>query len=83
MVKVKKYIILFDGTCNLCNSSVNFIKKHIRRGQFHFIPLESEKASEFIIRFKKRGLNKGSMTGFYEQDCIIREKDLADHSTRN
>lgn len=59
--KCNLFIILFDGSCNLCNGTVDFIKSHNKRGQFHFIPLESEKATEYITRFKKQGLNKVSV----------------------
>ena len=35
-------IILFDGVCNFCNSSVNFIIERDRAGYFKFAPLQSE-----------------------------------------
>ena len=57
----RQSIVLFDGSCNLCNGTVDFIRSHNKKAQFSFIPLESEKASEYIIRFKKHGLNKGSV----------------------
>jgi predicted DCC family thiol-disulfide oxidoreductase YuxK len=34
-------IVLFDGVCNVCNSSVNFIIKRDARGYFLFAPLQS------------------------------------------
>lgn len=34
-------IILFDGVCNLCNSSVSFIIRHDPRGRFRFAALQS------------------------------------------
>jgi predicted DCC family thiol-disulfide oxidoreductase YuxK len=34
-------IILFDGVCNLCNRSVQFILKRDRRGLFRFASLQS------------------------------------------
>ncbi|MGN7823902.1 thiol-disulfide oxidoreductase DCC family protein [Chitinophaga sp. 22536] len=34
-------IILFDGVCNLCNGSINFVIRHDRRGHFRFAPLQS------------------------------------------
>jgi predicted DCC family thiol-disulfide oxidoreductase YuxK len=37
-----KKIILFDGICNLCNSSVQFIIKHDKRDIFRFVSLQSE-----------------------------------------
>jgi predicted DCC family thiol-disulfide oxidoreductase YuxK len=35
-------IILFDGVCNFCNSSVNFIIERDKAGYFKFAPLQSE-----------------------------------------
>ena len=39
---VEKDILLFDGACNLCNSSVNFIIDHDPKGRFKFAALQSE-----------------------------------------
>ncbi len=41
-------IILFDGVCNLCNSSVRFIIKHDHRQVFKFGSLQSEAGSELL-----------------------------------
>ena len=59
--KRKKYIILFDGTCKLCNNVVRFITKNDSKGIFCFIPLESEKASEYLNRYNKKNVNRGSV----------------------
>lgn len=37
-----KKIILFDGVCNLCNSSVIKVIKHDKKDVFLFAPLQSE-----------------------------------------
>ena len=37
-----KKIILFDGVCNLCNSSVIKVIKHDKKEVFLFAPLQSE-----------------------------------------
>jgi predicted DCC family thiol-disulfide oxidoreductase YuxK len=37
-----KKIILFDGICNLCNSSVLFIIKHDEKDVFRFVALQSD-----------------------------------------
>src|SRR4051812_49173652 len=34
--------ILFDGVCNLCNSSVNWVIDHDKNNLFHFASLQSE-----------------------------------------
>jgi predicted DCC family thiol-disulfide oxidoreductase YuxK len=36
-----KKIVLFDGVCNLCNSTVQFIIKHDRKDIFRFVALQS------------------------------------------
>ncbi|WP_347926171.1 DCC1-like thiol-disulfide oxidoreductase family protein [Pontimicrobium sp. SW4] len=37
-----KHIILFDGVCNLCNSSINYVIKHDKNDVFMFAPLQGE-----------------------------------------
>ena len=41
-------IILFDGVCNLCNSSVNFIIDHDKDDVFKFASLQSESGQELL-----------------------------------
>jgi len=33
--------VLFDGVCNFCDASVNFVIRNDRRGHFRFAPLQS------------------------------------------
>lgn len=47
-----KSIILFDGICNLCNSSINFILKRDKKKQFNFVALQSEKGKELMEQFQ-------------------------------
>lgn len=35
-------VLLFDGVCNLCNNTVNFIIDHDPKGKFKFAALQSE-----------------------------------------
>jgi len=41
-------IILFDGICNLCNASVNFVLDHDKNNIFKFSPLQSEASKEIL-----------------------------------
>lgn len=50
----KTDIILFDGVCNLCNSSVNFIIDHDPHGNFQFAALQSNYGQE---KLKELGFN--------------------------
>lgn len=43
-----KKIILFDGVCNLCNTSVQFVIKHDKKDIFRFVPLQSELGLKII-----------------------------------
>ena len=44
-------IILFDGVCNFCNGSVNFIIERDKKNYFKFAPLQSEIGQTFIEKF--------------------------------
>jgi predicted DCC family thiol-disulfide oxidoreductase YuxK len=46
-------VILFDGVCNLCNSSVKFILKRDPNGTFKFTSLQGKIGQELL---KKHGL---------------------------
>lgn len=39
-----KKLIFFDGVCNLCNSSIQYIIKRDKKDVFMFAPLQSEAA---------------------------------------
>ncbi len=54
-----KSIILFDGICNLCNSSVNFIIKNDSKEQFMFASLQSDAAKEILLQqnWEKNNIN--------------------------
>lgn len=41
-------IILFDGVCNLCNRSVQFILKRDKKAYFQFAALQSEAGQAFL-----------------------------------
>lgn len=43
-----KKIILFDGVCNLCDSTVQFIIKHDKKDVFRFVAIQSEIGQEII-----------------------------------
>jgi len=44
-------IIFFDGVCNLCNSSVQFIIKKDRKKQFRFASLQGKAGQELLKKF--------------------------------
>jgi len=46
-----KQLILFDGVCNLCNSSILYVIKHDKSNRFMFAPLQSEAGTQIIKKF--------------------------------
>ncbi|HTK38387.1 MAG TPA: thiol-disulfide oxidoreductase DCC family protein [Pyrinomonadaceae bacterium] len=44
-------IVLFDGVCNFCNGSVNFMIERDAAGYFKFAPLQSETGKEVLDKF--------------------------------
>lgn len=44
-----KKIILFDGVCNLCDSTVQFIIKHDKNDIFRFVALQSDLGEKILI----------------------------------
>jgi predicted DCC family thiol-disulfide oxidoreductase YuxK len=57
--------ILYDSSCNLCNSQVRFIRKRDRENLFRFVPLQSEEGREMLY---KAGLPGN------ELDTVVYEK---------
>jgi predicted DCC family thiol-disulfide oxidoreductase YuxK len=43
-----KKIILFDGVCNLCEASVQFVIKYDKKDVFRFVALQSDLGIEII-----------------------------------
>jgi predicted DCC family thiol-disulfide oxidoreductase YuxK len=49
--EVQNPVILFDGVCNLCNRSVQFIINRDPSGIFRFAPLQSETGKNLLSKF--------------------------------
>jgi len=48
LIPNNKKIILFDGFCNLCESSVIFVIKHDKKDIFRFVALQSDLGKEIV-----------------------------------
>jgi predicted DCC family thiol-disulfide oxidoreductase YuxK len=46
-----KQLILFDGVCNLCNTSIQYVIKHDKANRFMFAPLQSAIGKQIITAF--------------------------------
>src|SRR5436305_633661 len=69
-------IVLFDGVCNLCNRSVQFIIQHDPQGRFRFASLQSELGAELRVRL---GIDPQAIDSIIliEGDRWYRESDAA------
>ena len=43
-------VLLFDGVCNLCNASVQWVLKRDRAGQFRFAALQSDAGRQLLAQ---------------------------------
>lgn len=71
----KKAIILFDGVCNLCNSSVQFVIKHDNKNQFLFASLQSDASKKLLLQFNYE--NPKMMSIVLIEDNIVYDKSTA------
>ena len=46
-----KPVILFDGVCNLCNGSVQYVIRHDRNGLFRFASLQSDAGQHLLQQY--------------------------------
>lgn len=49
---MERAIIFFDGVCNLCNASVQFVIKRDVENYFMFSALQNEHANQHLTEFK-------------------------------
>jgi len=48
----QKQLILFDGVCNLCNSSIQYVIKYDKNDRFRFAPLQSDIGKQIIAKYE-------------------------------
>jgi predicted DCC family thiol-disulfide oxidoreductase YuxK len=53
-------VILFDGVCNFCNASINFIIQHDKKKVFRFAPLQSQAGQKLLQHYHLPTENFGS-----------------------
>jgi predicted DCC family thiol-disulfide oxidoreductase YuxK len=68
----ERAIVLFDGTCNLCNGSVRFIQRHDSKDQFRFVPSQTPEGQELAGRFGFTGPTPGSIVLIVGDRCYSR-----------
>jgi predicted DCC family thiol-disulfide oxidoreductase YuxK len=58
---IKNPVVLFDGVCNLCVGSIQFIIKHDKQKQFRFASLQSRFGKNILLQF---GLDEHNFSSF-------------------
>ncbi len=68
--------ILFDGVCNFCNASINFIIDRDSKGIFKFAALQSEIGQELLKKFSLKTSNFDSIVAI-DGEKIYQKSDAA------
>ena len=65
-------VILFDGVCEFCASSVQFIVKRDPSGKFKFAPLQSETGRKLVLQLSLEDKNIDSLILIEEGEYYIK-----------
>ena len=66
-MSASQHIVVFDGVCNLCNGSVNFIIKRDPKNKFVFSAVQGDFAQELI--------NKNALNNVGEETFLVVKGD--------
>jgi len=72
-----KQLILFDGVCNLCNSSVLYVIKRDKKNKFIFAPLQSDIGKEVIREFNIDSNKTDSILLYKPETNALKHKSSA------
>ncbi|GGI78946.1 hypothetical protein GCM10007978_15970 [Shewanella hanedai] len=67
-----KDIIIFDGVCNLCHGSVNFIIERDPHHHFVFTPMQSDTAKSLIAHYDVEGEYSETFFLIKDDQCYMR-----------
>jgi predicted DCC family thiol-disulfide oxidoreductase YuxK len=74
--KDDKAIILFDGVCNFCNSTINLVIRKDKKDHFRFAPLQSV-TGEKILKENGVDANQTESVILYENGKIYKRSAAA------
>lgn len=79
---MNKKIVLFDGVCNLCNASVQFIIEHDKKNVFQFSSLQSDFGQKLL---EKNQLNTTEFNSIIllDEENIFQQSDAALRIAKN
>lgn len=73
-------VILFDGICNLCNGTVDFIIKRDKKARFRFAALQSDAGAQIVKKIRIPGETDSVILIWNSQ--VFTESDAALEITR-
>ncbi len=78
MISIPKHkqLILFDGVCNLCNSSIQYIIRRDKKNVFLFAALQSDVGKEIIKEYNIDPSTTDSIL-LYSPECGLYTKSTA------
>lgn len=68
----QRHLIIFDGVCNFCNSSVNFIIERDKNNAFAFTPIQSELAQALMAKYGVTHLGMDTFLLIKNDQCYLR-----------
>ncbi|WP_339773559.1 DUF393 domain-containing protein [uncultured Paraglaciecola sp.] len=66
------HVIIFDGVCNFCNSSINFIIKRDHSNNFVFAPMQSPAAQKLIADYNVENVGFDTFLLIKNGKCFYR-----------
>lgn len=75
-------IVFFDGVCNLCNASVNFIIDRDEKAVFKFTSLQSEVGQKILMEHNLKQSDFDSIV-LLKEGRILKKSDAALEIARN
>jgi len=72
-----KRLILFDGVCNLCNTSVQYVIKRDKKNKFLFAPLQSNIGEKIIKRYNSDTSKLDSILLYTPEEGIVSKSTAA------
>lgn len=76
-IQENKQLILFDGICNLCNGSVQFIIRNDKKNTFLFAPLQGKTAKEIIKNYNIDTAKTDSILLYSKKDGLSTKSKAA------
>ena len=78
-----KKLILFDGVCNLCNASVQYVIKHDKKDVFMFAALQSDIGEQIIKEYNIDTSKTDSILLYSETDGLKTKSSAALHIAKH